>query len=111
MTERINGDTNKLKEERIREMLLEESKNPYGWWYLSYAGEKFNGGAIIEARGFASAVLFAAQSGISPGGEVWGIPIPLEHLPAVKYRHRRLTLAELREFWDMAKMSELDGQD
>jgi hypothetical protein len=111
MTQRTNGDVNILKEERMRQLLLQESKDPFAWWYLSYADEEhFRGGVIIEARGFASAVVMAGQLGYSPGGQVTGLKIPASELPPPQYRSRCLTKEELNEFWEMENLGELDGQ-
>jgi hypothetical protein len=111
MTQRTDGDTRIVKEERLRELLLEEAKSPFAWWYLSYADEhRFRGGVIIEARGFASASVMSAQLGYSPGGQVTGLKIPRDELPPEQYRSRLLTLDELSEFWDMANLGELNGQ-
>ena len=95
MTQRTNGDTRHVKEERMRELLAEEASNPLGWWYLSYADENgFRGGAIIKAQGFVTAAWMSNRLGISPGGEVTGHPIPDDELPPEPYRSRLLTLAE-----------------
>lgn len=111
MTERTNGDVERIREERIRELLTAEADQPMVWWYLSYAdARKFRGGLIIEARGFASAVLAANLTYQSPGGEVRGLQIPDEELPPEKYRNHLLTVDELNEFWTMEKLSTLDEE-
>ena len=99
-------------EKRIRELLDVEKDKPMAWWYLSYAGEEgFRGGVIIEARGFGSAVLLSNVLKASPGGEVRGLKIPPDKLPPPKYHMRLLTLDELNEFWDMEKLSVLEGRE
>jgi len=100
-------------EARLKQLLAKEAAQPLGWWYLSYADKtKFRGGAIISAHGFTSAVYVANALKISPGGEVQGVPIPPDRLPAESYRYRLLTLDELREIWgDMTKLSELEGRE
>lgn len=90
-------------EKRLRELLAEESGQPLQWWYLSYADEEFRGGIIVEAPGFASAVMTARLLGISPGGSVRGLPIPPDEIPLESYRNRLLTKAELEEFWEMER--------
>lgn len=48
----------------------------------------------------------------SPGGEVQGISIPPDQLPAERYRNRLLTLEELNECWGtMVKLSELEARE
>lgn len=92
----------------MADLIREEARNPPAWWYLSYSGEhQFNGGVIIEARGFASAVVLSGELGISPGGEVTGIKIPPDELPPDRYRHRCLSLDELGEFWEMENLKQL----
>lgn len=88
---------------RTVEVLAEESVQPEEWYYLSFAGEKFNGGCIVRARGLLSAVSECNRLKINPHGEVVGAPIPDEHLPAEKYRNRLLTKEDIQEFWPDAK--------
>lgn len=96
---------------RLKQLLAEEASQPLGWWYLSYADEeKFRGGVIIAAHGFTGAAYMANILKFSPGGQVTGLPIPPEELPAQKYRNRLLTLAELNECWSMERLSELEGE-
>jgi hypothetical protein len=103
------GNKMTTPEERAKELVKAEADNPLGWWYLSYAdAEGFRGGVIIEEHGFASAAMLSRILGYSPGGEVLGLPIPAEHLPAESYRNRLLTLADLGEFWGMSKLSDLE---
>jgi len=105
--------TPELFEARLKQLLAEEAAQPLGWWYLSYADEKgFRGGVIMSAHGFTSAVYVASTLKISPGGEVQGIRIPPEELPAESYHYRLLTLEELTECWgEMKKMSELEERE
>ena len=71
------------------------------WWYLSFAGgdEGWRGGVIVLAHGFATALLEANRLKINPHGEVSGHPIPGDKAPALKFRNRLLTKAELEELW------------
>ena len=96
--------------ERLNDQLVKEADGPLGWWYLSYADEThFCGGVIVEARGFVGATLAVRLKKISPGGQVCGLPIQPENLPAKKYRNRLLTLEELKEFWpDMEELGLLE---
>lgn len=98
---------------RVDKRLREESSNPLGWWYLSYADEVgFRGGVIIDAPGFASAAMLVNVLGVSPGGEVRGVPIPTGKVPAPHYRYRLLTKEELEECWGkMVKFSELEAEE
>ncbi len=60
----------------------------------------FLGGAVVEARGFASAMRVTHQLGINPGGEVKGALLDraaIDTLP-VQMRNRLLTKAEI-ESW------------
>jgi hypothetical protein len=104
--------TDDEKRERARQLMEEERRTaPLGWWYLSYAGEQdFNGGVLVMAHGFAGAAFESARRGLSPGGQVRGLPVPNDHMPPAKYRNRLLTLVELREFWDMASIGELEKE-
>jgi hypothetical protein len=79
------------------------------WWYLSYAGEtKFNGGVIVRAFGFIHACRRARDLHINPGGQIHGLPLPDDKVPAPKYQDKWLSLEELQECWgDMTKLSEL----
>jgi hypothetical protein len=90
----------------------ERSTRPVGWFYLSYADEDgFRGGVIVRAHGMATAAFEAGRRGISPAGSVMGLAIPEEHVPALSYRNRLLTLEELREFWpDMERVSVLNNE-
>jgi len=98
---------------RVDRMLDEEATQPLGWWYLSYADKDgFRGGVIVETRGFTSAAMVSNVFGLSPGGEVRGMPIPTDKVPEAHYRYRLLTKAQLEEIWDdMATLAELEGED
>ena len=73
------------------------------WWWLSFAdperpeGTQFLGVAIVQAPGIVSAAAVAHRLNINPGGEVAGIPIPAEQVPADQYRNRLLTKQEIQE--------------
>lgn len=109
MTERDSDD---VIRGRMVDLIREEAGKPLAWWYLSYSGvDKFNGGVIIEATGFASAVVLSGELGISPGGEVTGIKIPPDELPPDRYRHRCLSLEELGEFWEMENLKRLTDDE
>lgn len=80
--------------------LAAEQSHPLTWWWLSFVdaekpeGERFLGVAIVQARGIGHAVTEAYRLGINPGGEVVGLEIDAEHVPAEEYRERLLTKAE-----------------
>jgi hypothetical protein len=98
--------------ERVEYLLDAERDNPLAWWYLSYAGEEgFRGGVIIEARGFTGAAIRSNILKASPGGEVMGLKIPPDKVPAEPYRNRLLSPSELNEIWgDMETLAELEGR-
>lgn len=99
--------------ERVHTILEEESHQPPGWWYLSYATEAgFVGGVIVEARGFTSAVMLVNLLSIRPGpGQVMGLPLPPEKVPPDSYRYRPLTVADIKEFWpNAASLGEIEGE-
>ena len=81
---------------RVNQVLAEERKNPLGLWYLSYAGEEgWRGAIFIEAHGMAEAAYLANHRKLNPGGEVMGVPVPEEEIPAKQWHNRLLTKAEL----------------
>lgn len=82
------------------------------FWYLSYSGESvFNGGVIVRAFGFVHACQRARDLRINPGGEIMGLPIPADRVPAGKYLDKLLTLADLLEIWpDMERLSNLEAE-
>jgi hypothetical protein len=70
------------------------------WFYLSFASPgHWNGGVIVLAHGFVTAILEAIRLHINPGGEITGHPVPSHHVPPLKYRNRLLTKEELEECW------------
>ncbi|SRR5579875_4219716 len=79
---------------------VSESKQPLGWYYLSFANEfRFLGAAIVWARGLHTAVERARQLGIHPGGQVacWSIPKEDVHRVPADMRNRLLSEAEVIE--------------
>jgi hypothetical protein len=91
------------KMERLKKLIAEERSECISpvWWYLSFAGEPdgWRGGVIVLAHGFATALLEATRLKINPHGEVYGHPVPKDHIPDRRFRNRLLTKAELEEFW------------
>lgn len=83
--------------ERATKLILEERRaGVQKWFYLSYADQDgFRGGLYTQAYGFVEATTRAAQTGISPGGEVYAIECPKQKLPAPEFRERLLTKAQL----------------
>jgi hypothetical protein len=58
---------------RLAEIQAEESKQPFGWFYLSFADVQpigWLGAVIVQARGILEATDIASAFGINPGGEV-----------------------------------------
>jgi hypothetical protein len=98
---------------RNAELIERERQDSDGkteFWYLSYASaSKFNGGVIVRAFGFVHACQRARDLQINPGGEIRGLPIPADRVPAPKYLDKWLTKAELEECWgDMRTLAELE---
>lgn len=96
-------DTERL--ERGVALLLEESGEPLGWWWLSFcdgdrpAGSQFLGACLVKASGFFGATMVARSLGCNPGGECQGLgPIPLSVGVKGGWAERLLTRAECEEF-------------
>jgi len=84
---------------RINRMLVEESKLPKRWFYISFAGPKFLGAVFVEAQGPATVTRRTHELGINPGGEALTIELTEENaLPPPEMRNRLLSKAEL-EAW------------
>ena len=80
------------------------------WFYLSYAGKKFRGAAILRAESVEKAAEQARLRGISPGGQVLGLPIPNYMLPAWSYRNRLLTREDIDQMFPGGGMRLADAQ-
>lgn len=89
--------------DRVAEVIAEEQAEPLRWWYLSFAGETFNGACIVKAQGIATAVIVCSLLDINPGGEVLGVPMPEESVPPEQYRDRLLSKSDIQEFWPDSK--------
>lgn len=63
-------------EQRVMEVLAEESQGLEAVWYLSFAGVKFNGAVILKAHGLGHATMQSHALGINHGGQVMGVPDP-----------------------------------
>lgn len=74
---------------------------PSVWWWLSFVdparpeGDRFVGVAIVRASNIVTAAMEAHRLGCNPGGELAGIEIPDEHVPAPEWRERLLTRADV----------------
>ena len=70
---------------RVDGMMAAESRNPMGWYYLSFAEPgRFLGGVLIQARGPTLALQATHQLGINPGGQVaTSGPIPEENVARI----------------------------
>ena len=105
-----------IEQLRERESILiakerQRSKGRTSFWYLSYAGEKFNGGCIVRAFGFIHACNRARALKINPGGQIVGHLVPADQVPPAQYLHKCLTKAELEQcFGKMSKLSELEKE-
>lgn len=104
--------TPKEFEERTLEILVEESVNPEGWWYLSFAGDTFKGAAIVRGRGIVSARIEALTYGIIPDDcEVLGVSLDGIAEVDSKYWNRLLTKDELDlAFADSGGVCNLEGE-
>ena len=88
-----------MRLEGIRELAEQDRSGPGGWWWLSFASTEdgFLGVAIVPGGGVMEASLNARLLGCNPGGEVWSVQIPAEHVPDEKYLNRLLSKEELEE--------------
>jgi hypothetical protein len=87
--------------QRAAELLEQESTEPEGWWWLSFAGEEgFRGACLVWARGFLGAVMETKLRGLNPGGEVQGVGPLHAAMDATfaEWTNRLLTRAECEEF-------------
>lgn len=81
----------------------EKETRDLGWWWLSFVdpdrpdGKRFQGVAIVEGYGVASASTRAHELGINPGGEVQGVQLTGNDIPASTLRNRLLSMDELKE--------------
>ena len=63
-------------------VLGERADGQRSWWWLSFAdgerprGQQYLGAVIVEAEGFATAITYAHQRGVNPGGGVKCIELP-----------------------------------
>ena len=93
---------------RIGTAVMDEQRNPEGWWYLSFADENgFLGGAVVRGRGPVTAMLTARSFGIDPLGQV--MAIPADPPPAPQYRNRLMNLDECKIAWPEEGMVDLKG--
>ena len=79
------------------------------WWYLSYAmDDQFLGPCIVRGESFLLACENARNVlGVSPGGQVLGMPIPEEELPKDKYTNQLLSKEDVVACWsDAASIAE-----
>ncbi len=95
---------------RRAELLERESHGPLRWWWLSFADDDkggFLGAAIVQARGFTSAVQQAHLLHINPGGQVAGWEIaPESDALTERFRNRLLTREEAESIGQGAKTSQ-----
>src|SRR5205085_536172 len=91
---------------RIERLLTEEANQPMRHWYLSFVDGHFLGGAIVEARGFTSALQRTHELGINPGGEVLHVLVPEEkvHLIHPSQKNRLLTKSEVERLWNLRRI-------
>lgn len=85
---------------RMKAALDKEAGRPLRWWYLSYVGEEgWRGAVVVEAPGFASAVLYANLLHVSPGGEVRGLLVPDDKPPGPEFVRRLLDKKDVELCW------------
>lgn len=95
--------------QRINTLLAEDAKNPLRWWYLSYAGEDgFHGAIVIRAHGMVEACYLSRHRNVSPGGQVWAVPIPDDRIPAPEYCNRLLQIPDIEAIWGKGKLMTLE---
>ena len=81
----------------------EKEGRDLGWWWLSFvdpdrpAGERFQGVAIVQGHGVASASIQAHNLGINPGGAVQAVELTGDDIPSPALRNRLLGATELKE--------------
>ena len=64
------------------------------WWWLSFADDGgFRGVVVAEGPDFLSAIRHVHELGISPGGQVRGVPIPATHIVAIAAGDRNRILS------------------
>ena len=97
---RIDNDYHaSLVDARARE---ERSTKELGWWWLSFSdpnlppGQRFLGVVVVEAYGVATASTRAHELGINPGGDVQGVELKGDGIPAAEFRNRLLDVNELK---------------
>jgi hypothetical protein len=91
---------------RVEKLLKAEEDNPMAYWFLSFAGEGHGvgwSGCIVQAPGFMHAYVYSGILGCRGSGEVMGLPIPPEDVPAPQYHNRLLTKEQCSEFWGEMK--------
>ena len=102
-------------EERKRQLIEEERKNPPGWWYLSFANDSgFLGAAIVQGQGPATAIDRSWRLKINPGDcEVCALQIEQEDMartPA-EAREKFLTMADIERFLGPVERVMVGGGD
>lgn len=108
--EALRGDVDALLT-RYQHLVASELENPAAWWWMSFSGSgKFLGVVIVYAHGLLDAVRICEDHNLNPGGEVLGAAMPLEKVPAGKYRYRLLSAELLRECTPGSKKIKV-GQD
>lgn len=99
----INPESNEWKTLRTS-LLVEESKQPEQWWYLSFADEQtgFKGMVFVEASGVATAIMLADEMELNPGGHILAQPFPGE--PPNSVRYRLLPKSDVEQYFGAAVM-------
>ena len=97
-------------QERARQLVNEERKNPPGWWYISFADDDgFRGVVIVQGQGFITALDRATRLGINPGGEVKGMQLAddVASKVPIETRERLLSKTDLeRHFGPVSRWDE-----
>jgi len=83
-----------------RESSDEVAEQASAWWYLSFADDTFRGGVVVRGDDVVSALEEANRLGINPGGQVLGVPLTSDHVPAASYRERLLSRDDCDACWD-----------
>jgi len=98
------------EQSRVLANLANRTDIPKQQFWLSFAGRKFKGVAIVHADDFIEAVMICNLLGINPGGEVAGHEIPPVLVAPPEYVNKLLTKAEAKTLDDLWMQQIEDGK-
>lgn len=85
---------------RVATLFSEELDHPMQYFYLSFAGDTFNGAVVVKAHGITDAMFKVNALDINPGGEALCVLIPENKTPDPKFCDRILTKDEAQQMWN-----------